>query len=87
MNDITKAQTYVYREGSAFFISTNERDSSAMISPPLRFMETIVWEWNCETRQRGHIVGQYGDNFDLSGHAKAIRDFSKFGEQQYGDNE
>jgi len=53
-------QTYVYYRGMAFFVSTIERDSSA-ISESMRYNETIVWIWDQITKERKDLIGQYSD--------------------------
>lgn len=62
MNSIKIAQSYIY---SQWFVSTIERDSSAMVSPPLRFYETIVWEWNPATKENGKMlyIGEGGESY------------------------
>ena len=53
--DDTLAQTYIKR----FFVSTIDRDSSSLLGPD-RYSETLVWEWDRATRERGSIVYQGG---------------------------
>jgi len=49
-------QSYVFARGKRYFVSTIERDSSAvMCPPPLRYNETIAWEYP-EGGDRGPIV-------------------------------
>ena len=55
----TLIQTYVFysneqAEDKAFYVSTIDRTSSSMYGG--RYAETIVWEWNSTTKQRGDIV-------------------------------
>jgi len=45
------AKTYVWHGGKCFFVSTIERDSSAM-EGPRRYNETMVWEYDLEKRER-----------------------------------
>ena len=40
-----------------YFVSTIHRKSST--SPPLRYYETMVWEWDKETRKRGKLLAQH----------------------------
>ena len=49
-------QSYVSHNGQEYFISTINRESSAMYGGV--YAETLVWEWDRETRKRGKIVGQ-----------------------------
>lgn len=65
-NSILK--TYVYTDAGCYYVSTIERDSSAMVSPPMRFNETIAWEWNKETRERGNIVMMEGEGVAIKQH-------------------
>lgn len=50
-------KSYVWHDGKCFFVSTIERDSSAM-EGPRRFNETIVWDYDWDTKERGLIVHQ-----------------------------
>lgn len=55
----TLIQTYVFYsneqvEDKAFYVSTIDRTSSSMYGG--RYAETIVWEWDNATKQRGDIV-------------------------------
>ncbi len=50
------AQTYVWHEGKGFFVSTIDRESSAMYAGV--YAETMAWEWDSEERVRGELVGQ-----------------------------
>ena len=52
--------TYLSHEGKYFFISTINRQSSASQGPKI-YAETIVWEWNNKTRQRGRLLWQDED--------------------------
>ena len=51
----TLAQTYVWHEGKKFFVSTINRESSAMLAPGM-YAETIVWDWCEEDNRRGNII-------------------------------
>ena len=59
MNDNSVAKTYISHNGKWFFVSTIERDSSAM-EGPRRYNETIVWEYENDTR--GEMLFQDGDS-------------------------
>ena len=48
-------QSYVLEK---FFVSTIWRESSAMAIPALWYYETIVFEWNRETKECGSIINQ-----------------------------
>lgn len=54
-------KSYVWHDDKCFFVSTIERDSSARMPPPAsRFHETIAWEYDWETTERGAMVAQDG---------------------------
>lgn len=74
-------QTYVFNKDRAFYVSTVERDSSAMIEPPaMRYMETIVWDWNAHTKKRGRLLYQIGDGAAAIQHFNVCRQLYFFGE-------
>jgi len=52
---MTKAliQSYVMQK---WFVSTIHRQSSVMTESPPWYYETIIWEWDAETRKTGAIV-------------------------------
>lgn len=50
------AVTYI----RGFVVSTIDRDSSAAVVN-MRYAETLVWEWDEETRKRGQLVAQDED--------------------------
>jgi hypothetical protein len=58
MSDKSLAKTYIWHGGKCFFVSTFDRDSSA-IGGPRRYAETIVWEFDWEINHRGGIVSQH----------------------------
>lgn len=58
--DVTLAQTYIWHDGKLFFVSTINRDSSAVAAGPHRYAETIVWECDPQTRERGNLIAQDG---------------------------
>ena len=55
MNHVIK--TYVWHEDKCFFVSTIERESSAMGNPS-RYNETMVWEYNWDASERGALIHQ-----------------------------
>lgn len=57
MNSKTLAQTYVRHNEQFFLVSTIDRDSSAMDGG--RYAETLVWNYNLETRLAETLVGQF----------------------------
>ena len=54
-------QSYVWHEGKCFFVSTIDRESSAEMAYGGRYAETMAWECNPETRERGALVVQDED--------------------------
>ncbi len=50
-------KTYVWHGSECFFVSTIERDSSAMLAPG-RYNETLVWRFDWATQTRGKLCGQ-----------------------------
>lgn len=61
MNDDERViKSYVWHQGKCFFVSTIERDSSA-IEGPRRYNETIVWEFDWPSQKRGKQIYQDGD--------------------------
>lgn len=53
MSDNKLIQSYVFHEDKAFFVSTIDRESSDAYAYGARYSETIVWELNKVTKQRG----------------------------------
>jgi hypothetical protein len=53
-------QSYVFHNDKRYFVSTIERDSSA-IEYPHRYNETIVWEWEEGKKERGELLIQDED--------------------------
>ena len=53
-------QSYVWHNDKRYFVSTIERDSSA-IAYPERYNETIVWEWPEGENHRGEMLIQDED--------------------------
>ena len=54
----TLAQTHIWHGDKCFFVSTINRQSSATLAYGAVYSETLVWEWDDETKQRGAMVGQ-----------------------------
>lgn len=52
------AQTHVWHGDKGFFVSTINRTSSAAAAYGRVYAETMVWEWDAKTRDRGAMVGQ-----------------------------
>ena len=57
MSDERIIKSYVWHENKCFFVSTIERDSSAMLGPR-RYNETLVWEYDWAKHERGEQIGQ-----------------------------
>lgn len=51
-------QSYVHHKDKSFFVSTIERRSSTMESPDVRYNETLVWNWDPVSRERGDLIHQ-----------------------------
>ena len=66
-------QSYVFSGDQCFFVSTIERDSSAMLAPG-RYNETLVWEYFPDKRERGKLLYE-GE--DLSGYIDTHQDYCK----------
>lgn len=54
------AKTYVWYKGVCYFVSTIERESSAMLGPR-RFNETFVWLYDWAAHTRGSQVLERDD--------------------------
>jgi hypothetical protein len=75
-----KLKSYVWHDGQCFFVSTIERDSSAMMETPVsRFHETIVWEYDWDTAKRGTMVAQEGCGTAFDQHYRVCKDFYETG--------
>jgi hypothetical protein len=56
-------QSYVYHKDKCFFVSTIERTYD-VYGGITRGLETLVWDYNDETRERGDLVYQAGGAAD-----------------------
>ncbi len=54
-------QSYVWHENKCFFVSTINRECSAILAYGDIYAETMVWECDTETRKRGNLVWQGED--------------------------
>lgn len=52
----TLIQSYVYYKDQIFFVSTINRRSSALAASDMIYAETLVWECDPETKERGDLV-------------------------------
>ena len=57
--DIRIIKSYVWHEDKCFFISTIDRNYSAMDGG--RYAETMAWDFDWGTDKRGDIIAQGGD--------------------------
>ena len=55
MTEVIKS--YVWNEDKCFFVSTIERESSAVACPG-RYNETIIWAYDWDKRIRGEMLYQ-----------------------------
>ena len=70
----TLIQSYVPHGDKWFFVSTINRESSAALAYGNTYAETMVWEFDFVTKERGRLVWQDGAGTDsLSGHFKACK--------------
>jgi len=84
--DERKLKSYVWHDDKCFFVSTIMRDSSAM-NYPGRFAETMTWEYDWATNERGKIVDQDGDGAALDQHLRVVSDFYRYGKRKDDDDE
>ena len=79
-------KSYVWHNDKCFFVSTIERDSSAE-GDTLRFNETIVWEYDWKSAERGaQIFGDGSCRGSVDRHLEICRDIYKHGKVM-GDDE
>lgn len=58
-------QSYVQDK---YFVSTVHRQSSALLAQgDVWYYETLVWEWNSETKERGAWLESYNSGWSKSG--------------------
>lgn len=79
MKDDTRViKSHVWHEGKCFFVSTINRESSAMYGG--RFAETIVWEYDWDERKRGQILHQDEAMEDcISTHLRIVKTLNLLG--------
>lgn len=79
--DTPQLISYVFHEasGKCFFVSTVERDSSAAACYGSRYMQTIVWEYDWEKRQRGVMLHLTGDGPAWKQHSRIIETLYRHG--------
>ena len=59
MSDTRLIKSYVWHGEECFYVSTIDRDSSAVLGPR-RFAETIVWKFNWATQERTELISTHG---------------------------
>ena len=64
-------QSYVWHKSGAWFVSTIERDYDTYVGV-VHGPETMVWEWDPATKQRGDSIIHHGDE-GLDGHLRICR--------------
>jgi hypothetical protein len=69
------AQTYVQHNGKWFFVSTINRESSALAAYGMMYAETMVWEVDYDTKKRGELLYSLEAGKDsLREHQRAIEE-------------
>lgn len=86
MQDERKLKSYVFHGEKCFFVSTIMRDSSA-VGYPSRYAETMTWEYDWTTNERGRAVDQDGEGPALAQHMRVVSDFYKYGERKSEDDQ
>lgn len=68
--DVKLIKSYVWHDGKCYFVSTIDRDSSAMQGG--RFSETMVWnyDWNTHKRDDGVLYQDGGPENFIGRHLK-----------------
>jgi nitrate reductase beta subunit len=86
MTDERKLKSYVFHGDQCYFVSTIMRDSSA-VGYPSRYAETMTWEYDWKTNERGKIVDQDGSGDALTQHMRVVSDFYRCGKRKDEDDE
>lgn len=55
-------QSYLSYGDKSYMVSTAERASSAMLAPELRYNETIIWQFDYATGERGKMLHMDSDS-------------------------
>lgn len=79
MVSLPKIKSYVWHGDECFFVSTIELDSSAAISPSPRYFETMAWEYDYATQERGESVAFEGDGPALAQHFRVCEQLYRTG--------
>lgn len=81
-------QSYVWHGDKAFFVSTINRVTSAALAQGMIYAETMVWEWDAKTRERGKRIGQDEDTRDsIHTHIAVCERLQKTGKCEIEDEE
>ena len=73
-------QSYVWYDDKCFFVSTSNRKSSAMLGVGNFYAETLVWEFNVISKERGNLIGEYeGYEGTISNHLEICENLYKTG--------
>lgn len=74
------AQTYLYVGAKCYFVSTIDRQSSATLAYVATYAETMAWEFDTTTKQRGRLVMQdEASTGSLFGHVRVMEAITKEG--------
>lgn len=57
-------QSYVWHGEKRFFISTINRETSSVLAAGHIYAETMVWEWDEKSPERGPLIWQGEDRKD-----------------------
>lgn len=89
MSDFTpdelRLKTYVWHGDKCYFVSTIMRDSSA-VHFPVRYAETMAWEFDWATNTRGEWVDQDGSGEAFTQHMRVVEDFYRYGKRKSDEN-
>ncbi|NCC60006.1 MAG: hypothetical protein EOM12_03515 [Verrucomicrobiae bacterium] len=70
-------QSYVFKDNQAWFVSTIERNYDTY-EGSVRGPETMVWEWDPDTRKRGDSIVYQGED-GIDGHLRVCRSLHEHG--------
>lgn len=74
-------KTYVFFEDKCFFVSTINRESSAMLCPDMVYAETMVFDYDWNTGKIGNIVHQDSASRDnINVHQRICDSLYRYGE-------
>ena len=73
-------KSHVFHDGKCFFVSTINRESSAVEAYGMTYAETMAWEWFQESGSRGDLVAQDEASSDsLRGHFRVCEKLAATG--------